>query len=140
MCEKCLDRIDWNRPPTTDELKGRETRLFRFKRWLFMKVFLSWRWWRTVNREYPQTWFCVPGFRPIRWLVQRVCGWLGGHELSDTEFSWDGYTVMRNCRWCDRAFFLPPDDCGDPERVLLLSSFAREFEREFRESDPDELI
>ena len=59
--------------------------------------------------QYPQTWYFMPRWRPLRRLLQIVHGWLG-HEISKTEWGYGGGEfVDGNCRWCDAHIDVPYD-------------------------------
>jgi hypothetical protein len=46
----------------------------------------------------------------VRKIIQYLCGWFGGHELSETEWGYSGgETADRNCRWCNKLIKVPKD-------------------------------
>ena len=65
----------------------------------------------SANREYPQTWYLMPKKRNhprLRCLIQQMCGFLTGHELSKTEWGYGGGKYAdRWCRWCDKMIRVP---------------------------------
>lgn len=67
---------------------------------------------RLVTRDYwqyPQTWYFMPHWKPLRKTLQWLHG-LIGHEPSDTEWGYGGgATVDCWCRWCDKKGHIPLD-------------------------------
>lgn len=62
------------------------------------------------SRGYPQGWYRMPRNRFLRTLCKRICGILGGHEISKTEWGYGGGEYAdRNCRWCDVLIRVPKD-------------------------------
>lgn len=75
--------------------------------------------WNNESYEYPQLWYVWSGFGFSRWsvakdgtrtrtkrrvVIEQICGFLTGHELSNTEWGYGGGAfVDRNCRWCDKC-------------------------------------
>lgn len=58
--------------------------------------------------EYPQLWWVVSKYpQPIKKVIQFLCGLLGGHELSKTEWGYGGEHVDRWCRWCNKFIQVP---------------------------------
>lgn len=63
---------------------------------------------RKPNLNYPQTWYLMPRNKTARKVLQRLCGWVGGHELSKTEAGYGGGDYAdRWCRWCDKLMKVP---------------------------------
>lgn len=59
------------------------------------------------DKDYPQTWNFMPRNWFLRKFLQVLCGILGGHEISETEFGYSGgKNVFCNCRWCDKEMIL----------------------------------
>lgn len=82
--------------------------------------------WTKDRWKYPQLWWCMPrrwvetdelwpnGHRKLRrsrprLVIERICGFLTGHEISKTEYGYAGNDnkVDRQCRWCDKSFQIP---------------------------------
>jgi hypothetical protein len=77
---------------------------------------------------YPQTWWLMPrrwvetdDFYPNgqkmlrrakpRLVIEHVCEFLTGHEISKTESGYGGGAfVDRSCRWCDKSFQIPASE------------------------------
>ena len=60
------------------------------------------------RRQYPQLWYCMPSNKLLRKALQFLCGLLGGHELSETEWGYGGGKYAdRWCRWCDKLVKVP---------------------------------
>ena len=100
--------------------------------------------WSRERRAYPQLWWVAVRWFP-RWepkakasgyyrrarglqVVQKVCGWLTGHETSRTEWGYGGGThVERSCRWCDYHFRVPTAEevvpCSGLERPARALGF-----------------
>jgi hypothetical protein len=75
---------------------------------------LSWiakRWGKDEDSDYPQTWYHMPKRKRFPWtraFLQFLCGLLGGHELSKTEWGYGGGDYAdRWCRWCDKMIQVP---------------------------------
>lgn len=67
--------------------------------------------WDRDNREYPQLWYCMPYWAPACSLIEWLCGILVGHELSNTEWEFDGGGFIdRYCRWCNKMIRVPKDE------------------------------
>lgn len=81
------------------------------------------------RQKYPQLWYYMPkrwvkikgkyysNGNPmlrrakLRLFLERLCGILTGHELSKTEWGYNGGNFLdRNCRWCDKSFVVPKDE------------------------------
>jgi hypothetical protein len=46
--------------------------------------------------------------KKIGLIIEKICGFLTGHEISKTEFGYGGKgTIDRNCRWCDKVIQIP---------------------------------
>lgn len=59
----------------------------------------------------------------MRPLLQKICGWMTGHEPSRTEWGYGGGKfVDRNCRWCDQLLQVPIAE--DPPPNDLLAGLA----------------
>ena len=66
--------------------------------------------------------------------MEWLCGFLTGHELSETEWGYGGGNyVDRHCRWCDRHFQIPkreeliPEDLGDIIEDLNELGWDKDF-------------
>lgn len=85
------------------------------------------------NDEYPQTWHLVARLRVV-WLIrftQLLCGWLIGHELSETEWCYGGGGyVDRNCRWCDKVFRVPKETIQEshPDSYGMIEDFDEQHQ------------
>ena len=83
------------------------------KRWVLS--FLFGRFKKNRNcKKYPQTWFYATRIRgSFPWtyaLLQFLCWVVGGHELSETEWSYGGGDYAdRWCRWCNKHFYVPKE-------------------------------
>ena len=104
---------------------------------------LHWKNWRKDRWDYPQLWYCMPrrwarpmrdkpkqsgwGY-PLRWFLERLCGWLTGHEHSKTEWGYGGGNMVdHNCRWCDKMMRVPLAESPPPHpalRGIVGSSFG----------------
>ena len=90
-------------------------------------IWLSKNWKKNKNKDYPQTWYYMPprwskkknlndkaeyhiiGY-PLRRLLEFLCGFFGGHELSKTEWGYGGGRFAdRHCRWCDKTIRVPKE-------------------------------
>lgn len=89
-------------------------------------IWLTKNWAKNKGDEYPQTWYYMPplwrkhklgdpvkkhpiGY-PARKGLQFICGILGGHELSKTEWGYGGGQFAdRHCRWCDKLVRVPKE-------------------------------
>lgn len=76
------------------------------------------------REKYPQLWYCWP-----KWTCRKngkiyasktvICGFLTGHELSNTEWGYGGGNfVDRNCRWCDKLIQVPKQEEDPPNGIL----------------------
>ena len=75
--------------------------------WLARTIF-SKRFWNEPFKDYPQTWYYMPHWNPMKLFLQRLCGMIGGHENSNTEWCYGGGDfVDSNCRWCDKVIKIP---------------------------------
>lgn len=91
-------------------------------------IWLSKNWEKNKDTNYPQTWYYMPPRwkwvwsaesqieRPIphpvgfkaRKIIEFLCGLIGGHELSKTEWGYGGGKYAdRHCRWCDKVIKVP---------------------------------
>lgn len=53
--------------------------------------------------KYPQLWYCMPQNKYIKISLQFLCKIFGGHELSKTEWGYNGGEYADCwCRWCNR--------------------------------------
>lgn len=81
------------------------------------------------NKDYPQTWY----FMPLNWFprrfLQTLCGILGGHEISETEWAYGGKYVCVNCRWCDKSIEITSDQALD---LFPDSEFLRDTIKKWR--------
>jgi len=81
---------------------------------------------KTEDRQkYPQTWYCMPRPRKKKWLVkvlQWLCGFCGGHEISKTEWGYGGgdYADVW-CRWCDKLMQVPKTS------IIFSNKMARDL-------------
>jgi len=76
------------------------------------------------RRQYPQLWYCMPSNKLSRKVLQFLCGLLGGHELSETEWGYGGGRAAdRWCRWCDKLVKVPR------ESILFEWKEAKEMMR-----------
>jgi hypothetical protein len=85
--------------------------------------------WTADRWKYPQLWYCMPRrwvkervkFYPNgqpalrrakpRLVIERICEFLTGHEISETEMGYGGGGLVdRNCRWCDRSIQIPKSE------------------------------
>ena len=86
---------------------------------------LHWSNWRQERWGYPQLWgvtnkivWKISGrkYRQCKRVVEWVCGFLTGHELSKTEWGYGGGRYIdRHCRWCDRLFKIPKQEENLPK-------------------------
>jgi hypothetical protein len=78
--------------------------------------------WGVTRWEYPQLWYCMPrrwkkhkvhtGIVELRrakprLVIEHICEFLTGHELSKTELGYGKGFIDRNCRWCDKFIQVP---------------------------------
>jgi hypothetical protein len=84
--------------------------------------------WKEYRWVYPQLWWCMPrrwveteefypnGQKKLRrakprLVIEHICGFLTGHEISGTELGYGGGNMMdRNCRWCDKSISIPKSE------------------------------
>ena len=112
--------------------------------WLMPKIaILHFSNWRDDRFRYPQTWWLMPkrwkkskiefhkNGHPIlkrrqpRIILEHICKFLTGHELSKTEWGYGGGKFLhRNCRWCDKFFEVPKDE--EPTKRDYLSRILNE--------------
>ena len=88
------------------------------------------------REKYPQLWYCMPKRwkevkgeyypngqpklkrRPLRIIIEHICGFLTGHEISKTESGYGGGRFIdKNCRWCDRVIQVPIEECELPKEM-----------------------
>jgi len=76
------------------------------------------------NKNYPQTWWYIPLKKNIlRITLQKFCSIFTGHELSNTEWGYGGGRfLIRNCRWCGKAFKVPKNE--EPTKRNKLEDIA----------------
>ena len=71
---------------------------------------------------------------PLRLLLQKLCGWMTGHELSKTEWGYGGGNVVdRNCRWCDKLFEVPKQEEMVPNTLKDILTDDFKFRDDFNE-------
>jgi len=62
------------------------------------------------TRTYPQLWYYMPRNKLARGALQFLCGLIGGHELSETEWGYGGGPYAdRWCRWCGKLIKVPKE-------------------------------
>jgi hypothetical protein len=87
--------------------------------------------WTESRWKYPQLWYCMPrrwvlekvkshskaglptGLRRAkpRLILEHICGFLTGHEISKTEVGYGGGGFIdRNCQWCDKSIKIPKSE------------------------------
>lgn len=104
--------------------------------------------WNRRRFRYPQLWYCMPkrwvelkdefyenGNRKLRRakpriVLEHICGFLTGHELSATETGYGGgQYIDKNCRWCDKAIQVPLSECDvSPQLGDLMGMVGKEIE------------
>jgi len=78
------------------------------------------------REEYPQLWWVVSKYpKPIKKVIQFLCGFFGGHELSKTEWGYGGGHADRWCRWCNKLVQVPKTS------VYFTNPGAKEMIQEF---------
>jgi len=105
--------------------------------WISIFLFLAKLHPKNAGKEnYPQLWNCWPKWtakwsglgyckghgdnvkarvNPLWFIRTRLCGFLTGHELSETEWGYGGGRfVDRNCRWCDLLIQVPKQESPPP--------------------------
>jgi len=107
------------------------------------------------GKDYPQLWYCVPFKRwkesktetypnghaklyrrKPRQIVEEICGFLTGHERSETEMGFGGGEFMDcNCRWCDISIKIPKSECFPSKFLKDLMPLVG---KEIPPSAPDE--
>ena len=92
-----------------------EVTLIHPESWKSQTLAAIWGWWnKQVGRpgrelEYPQGWNHMP-HNFLRTPIKMLCGVLGGHEISKTEWGYGGgFYADRHCRWCDCLIQVPKD-------------------------------
>lgn len=83
--------------------------------------------WTKSRWAYPQLWYCMPRYwvrdskgapvrrAKLRPILETLCGWFTGHELSKTEWGYGGGKfVDHNCRWCDKVIKVPKVESPPP--------------------------
>ena len=77
------------------------------KRWLVRTIFAK-RFWNEPFEDYPQTWYYMPYRGVAKRVLQWLCGLIGGHEKSKTEWGYGGGDYVDNwCRWCNKVIRVP---------------------------------
>ena len=80
--------------------------------------------WIDRRLQYPQLWYCMPfkGNSLGRKAIEKICGFLTGHEISKTEWGYGGGKfVTRNCRWCDKIILIPKEKEEVPYNLMDMS-------------------
>ncbi len=73
------------------------------RHWPARTIFAK-RFWNEPFNDYPQTWYYMPYWKPMKRLIQWICGVVGGHEKSKTEWGYGGGEYVDNwCRWCNKV-------------------------------------
>ena len=76
-----------------------------------------------MEKQYFQTWWWACDLKKIpfvgRWLysvVQVVCGWITGHDWSETDRGYHGTDMIDVwCRWCNFRIEIPLAEMPDSE-------------------------
>jgi len=72
--------------------------------------------------KYPQLWNVWPlrkNWPRTRKAIEKICGFLTGHEISETEWGYGGGKfVDRHCRWCDKLIKVPKEEEIPPSSEL----------------------
>lgn len=96
-----------------EELAKEMTRAEQFwwrvwgQHWPARTIFAK-RFWNEPFDEYPQTWYYMPNWKPMKLLLQWLCGITCGHEKSKTEWGYGGGEYVDNwCRWCNKLLKVP---------------------------------
>jgi hypothetical protein len=83
-----------------------------------------------ANIDYPQLWYCWPGWTKRIKLLHKLKTWLCGkitnHEWSKTEVGYSGRGVHHWCRWCDKMVTMPL--CESP-LSKNLKNLAKEIKK-----------
>ena len=75
---------------------------------MIARTIFSKRFWNEPFEEYPQTWYYMPYRGLTRRFLQGLCGFICGHEKSDTEWGYGGGKYVDNwCRWCNKVIKVP---------------------------------
>ncbi len=97
-------------------------------RYWFARTIFAKRFWNEPFDDYPQTWYYMPRWKPMRKFCRFMCGIFTGHELSETEWGYGGDGLVdRHCRWCDKLHRVPISE-------------ARFAFQTFREMRPDKTM
>jgi len=97
-------------------------------------IWLCKNWKKNKGKDYPQTWYYMPRRwtkkmkrAKLRLFLEFLCGILGGHELSKTEWGYGGGdTADRHCRWCDKVIVVPKESIffqfkdSDPRPLMQI--------------------
>lgn len=100
--------------------------------------------WLKQRWSYPQLWWCMPrrwvetkeyypnGQRKLkraklRLFIEHICGFLTGHEISNTELGYGGKGMIdRSCRWCDKNISIPAsENCVSKNFKNLMGLFSK---------------
>ncbi len=66
------------------------------------------RFWNEPFKDYPQTWYYMPHWKPTKLFLQWLCGIICGHEHSKTEWGFGGGKFVDHwCRWCNKCIQVP---------------------------------
>lgn len=101
--------------------------------------------WRENRWRYPQTWWLMPKrwievegeYYPngqnklrrakLRPVLEKICGFLTGHEISNTEYGYGGGKMMdRNCRWCDKFLRIPLEENIPSKKMKDLMTMLKD--------------
>ncbi len=112
-------------------------------------IFLTKNLKKNQDDDYVQTWYYMPlrwkknkglndeikkhfiGYR-LRKILEFLCGLLGDHELSNTEWGYGGGKYAdRHCRWCDKTIRVPY------ESTYFEFPIARQMIRDFNSGSLD---
>lgn len=115
-----------------------------------MPYFARFHWsnWRKGRWHYPQLWWVAnkiarflsgqkkgkeltAQYRKTQFFIEVICGFLTGHELSETEWGYGGGRYIdRHCRWCDKTFQLPKQEEFLPK---VFGDFVDGFDKDQNE-------
>ncbi len=77
------------------------------RHWLARTIFAK-RFWNEPFKDYSQTWYYVPHWKPMKSFLQGLCWLICRHEKSDTEWGYGGGEYVDNwCRWCNKVIKVP---------------------------------